>query len=64
MRLLYFSTKIKNYVVICSYKTLPIYRVPISQPSPYRFFSGGNVFNSNHFSQSPNTYNTTTVKIK
>lgn len=31
---------------------------PKSQPSPYRYYIG-TVFNSNHFSQSPNTYNTT-----
>jgi len=44
----------------CSYtKQLPQYQVPISQPSPYRYFPG-TVFNSNHYSQSPNTYNTTT----
>jgi hypothetical protein len=44
----------------CRYKTLPQYQNPISQPSPYRFFPG-TVFSSNHFSQSPNTYNTTNV---
>lgn len=44
----------------CSYKKqLPQYQVPISQPSPYRYFPG-TVFSSNHYSQSPNTYNTTT----
>jgi hypothetical protein len=41
-------------------KQLPKYQVPVSQPSPYRYYPTGNVFNSNHFSQSPNTYNTTT----
>ena len=42
----------------CYYKTLPQYQNPKSQPSPYRYFPG-TVFSSNHFSQSPNTYNTT-----
>jgi hypothetical protein len=42
---------------ICSYKTMPQYQVPVSQPSPYRTFPKGSS-NSNHFSQSPNTYNT------
>jgi hypothetical protein len=43
----------------CNYKNqLPIYQVPASQPSPYRYYPG-TVFSSNHFSQSPNTYNTT-----
>jgi len=44
----------------CYYNSLPKYQVPASQPSPYRYFPTGNVFNSNHYSQSPNTYNTTT----
>ena len=53
------SGKYKNKK-FCSYtKQLPQYQVPISQPSPYRYFPG-TVFNSNHYSQSPNTYNTTT----
>jgi hypothetical protein len=44
----------------CSYKQqLPQYQVPISQPSPYRYFAG-TVFSTNRYSQSPNTYNTTT----
>ena len=43
----------------CHYKTLPQYQNPKSQPSPYRYFPG-TVFSSNHFSQSPNTYNTST----
>jgi len=44
----------------CSYKKqLPQYQLPISQPSPYRYFPG-TVFNTNRYSQSPNTYNTTT----
>ena len=43
---------------ICHYqKQLPQYQVPVSQPSPYRYYPG-TVFNTNHFSQSPNTYNT------
>jgi hypothetical protein len=42
----------------CHYRKLPQYQVPVSQPSPYRYFPG-TVFSSNHFSQSPNTYNTT-----
>ena len=37
---------------------LPLYQLPKSQPSPYRYFPG-TVFSSNHYSQSPNTYNTT-----
>jgi hypothetical protein len=44
---------------LCYYNALPQYRNPASQPSPYRYFPG-TVFSSNHFSQSPNTYNTTT----
>lgn len=43
----------------CYYKQLPNFRVPISQPSPYRYYQG-TVFNTNRYSQSPNTYNTTT----
>jgi hypothetical protein len=43
---------------LCYYKTLPEYQNSASQPSPYRYFPG-TVFRSNHFSQSPNTYNTT-----
>jgi len=42
----------------CYYKTLPQYQNPVSQPSPYRYFPGV-ITSSNHFSQSPNTYNTT-----
>lgn len=41
----------------CSYRTLPQYQNPVSQQSPYRYFPG-TVFSSNHYSQSPNTYNT------
>ena len=44
----------------CHYNKLPQYQNPASQPSPYRYFPG-TVFSSNHFSQSPNTYNTTHV---
>jgi len=44
----------------CHYRKLPQYQNPASQPSPYRYFPG-TVFSSNHFSQSPNTYNTTHV---
>jgi hypothetical protein len=43
----------------CNYKSLPEYNVPASEPSPYRYYPGV-IFSSNHFSQSPNTYNTTT----
>ena len=44
---------------LCSYKTLPEYQNPKSQPSTYRYYPTA-VSSSNHFSQSPNTYNTTT----
>ena len=44
----------------CSYKTLPDYRVPISKPLTYRNYLSGLYHKTNHFSQSPNTYNTTT----
>jgi hypothetical protein len=43
----------------CHFKRLPLYQLPVSQPGPYRYFPG-TVFSSNHYSQSPNTYNTTT----
>jgi len=43
----------------CYYNTLQQYQNPKTQPSPYRYFQG-TIFSSNHFSQSPNTYNTTT----
>lgn len=43
----------------CFYKQLPQFQLPMSQPSPYRYYPG-TVSSSNHFSQSPNTYNTTT----
>jgi hypothetical protein len=46
----------------CYYKQqLPEYRVPVSQTSPYKYYPG-TVFSSNYYSQSPNTYNTTTGK--
>jgi hypothetical protein len=44
---------------LCYYKKLPQYQNPASAPSPYRYYPS-TVFSSNHFSQSPNTYNTTT----
>ncbi len=44
---------------MCYYKSLSQYQLPASQPSPYRYYPTS-VSNSNHFSQSPNTYNTTT----
>jgi hypothetical protein len=44
----------------CHYQSqLPEYQASASQPSPYRYFPG-TVFSSNHYSQSPNTYNTST----
>jgi len=43
----------------CHYQQkMPAYQASASQPSPYRYFPG-TVFSSNHYSQSPNTYNTT-----
>jgi hypothetical protein len=43
----------------CNYaKQMPEYNYQKSQQSPYRFYPG-TVFSSNHYSQSPNTYNTT-----
>jgi hypothetical protein len=47
---------------LCYYKRLPSYQVPASQPSPYRYFPG-TIISSNHFSQSPNTYNTSSRTI-
>ena len=44
---------------LCYYKSLPEYQNIKSQPSPYRYYIG-TVTSSNHFSQSPNTYITTT----
>jgi len=49
---------------LCYYKNLPQYQYPASQPSPYRYYPTGNVFSSNHFSQSPNTYNTPGRKVQ
>jgi len=43
----------------CKFQKMPEYQNPISQPSPYRYFPG-TVFRTNHYSQSPNTYNTRT----
>jgi hypothetical protein len=41
---------------VCNYqKRLPQYQVPISQPSPYRYYPG-TVFSSNHYNQTPRTY--------
>jgi hypothetical protein len=43
----------------CHYQDqLPEYQLPKSQPSPYRYYPG-TVFRTNRYSQSPNTYNTT-----
>ena len=42
----------------CFYGKLPNYQVPASKPGTYRYFPKS-MSNSNHFSQSPNTYNTT-----
>jgi len=42
---------------LCCYQGLPEYQIPISQPSPYKYYAKA-VFSSNHFSQSPNTYTT------
>jgi len=43
----------------CYYKKLPIYSVPISQPSGVKpILYPATTTSSNHFSQSPNTYNT------
>jgi hypothetical protein len=43
----------------CYYVKDKKYGLILSQPSPYRYYQG-TVFNTNHFTQSPNTYNTTT----
>jgi hypothetical protein len=43
----------------CSYVKDKKYGLIVSQPSPYRYYDG-QVFSSNHFSQSPNTYITNT----
>ena len=39
-------------------RELPSYQMLKSQPNTYKYFPG-TVFSSNHYSQSPNTYNTT-----
>ena len=44
---------------LCYFKSLPQYQNPVSKPGTYRYYPTS-VSNSNHFSQSPNTYNTTT----
>lgn len=44
---------------LCYYKSLPEYQNPVSKPGTYRYYPTA-VTSSNHFSQSPNTYNTTT----
>jgi hypothetical protein len=41
----------------CYYNSLPVYQLPLTQPSTYRYYPG-TYRSSNHFSQSPNTYNT------
>ena len=43
----------------CRYTSKPEYQVPISKPSPYRYFPG-TVFNTNRYAQTPRKYNTTT----
>ena len=43
---------------MCYYHSLPNYRIPASAPSTYRYYPATSR-SSNHFSQSPNTYNTT-----
>lgn len=43
----------------CHYNTLPQYQNPATQPGTYRYYPA-TYTSSNHFSQSPNTYNTTT----
>ena len=44
-------------------KEMQVYRTPISQPSPYRYYEKP-VFTSNHFNQLPRTYNNPSQKIK
>ena len=43
---------------LCYFKSLPQYQNPSSQQGTYRYFPA-TITSSNHFSQSPNTYNTT-----
>jgi hypothetical protein len=42
---------------LCYYQKLPQYQVPVSKPGTYRYYPRAST-DSNHFSQSPNTYNT------
>jgi hypothetical protein len=42
---------------LCFYKKYQEYQIPISKPGTYRLYPKA-VVSSNHFSQSPNTYNT------
>jgi hypothetical protein len=53
------SGKYENKKFCHFQQQLPEYQNPKSQPSPYRYFPG-TVFSTNRYSQSPNTYNTTT----
>jgi hypothetical protein len=53
------SRQFKNKKFCHFPKQLPEYQIPLSQPSSYRYYPG-TVFRSNYYSQSPNTYNTTT----
>lgn len=53
------SGKFKNSKFCHYQQELPVYQRPASQPGPYRYYPG-TITSSNHFSQSPNTYNTTT----
>jgi hypothetical protein len=47
----------------CAYqKQLPEYRVPISQPSPYRYYKGV-VFPSGHYTQTPRTYQNPSIQL-
>jgi hypothetical protein len=54
----YQSGKYQNKKFCAFQRELPQYQIPNTQPSTYRYYPG-TVFRSNHFSQSPNTYNTT-----
>ena len=47
---------------LCYYQKLPQYQVPVSKPGTYRYYPRV-VTNSNHFSQSPNTYNTNSRSV-
>lgn len=42
----------------CYYQQVPSYQIPATQPGTYRYYPT-TVVSSNHYSQSPNTYNTT-----